>query len=145
MDPQIVTALQDVAKLVGAALVSGFLGFRYGLIAERKSQLRKSQRAFVPLVRRVIADMPKAHPALVWGEHREDLENAVWEFRMHLGWPRLGRFDQAWEECTAVKREDLFPNNNPGFVSKGEAKDLEESAAKIVGPLKKLMSIAEGA
>jgi hypothetical protein len=137
--------LQQILITLLAALTTGFVGFRLGIVAERHNSKRESQLKFVPLLKRVIARLYAGHPLSIWPKVRDDVESAVWEFEMHLKWPRRRKFESAWEECQKVKNTDLFPNNEPGFVSKGEAQDVRDAQDKIVNPLLKLLQIAEKA
>jgi hypothetical protein len=133
----------EVASL--AALIGTFTGFRLGIVAERRNQRRKSQLEFVPFIKRLISDIERTNPSVTWWNINRKVQDNVWEFSMHLGWFKRRAFESAWNECKVIKPTDLFPNNEPGFVSKGPSGDIQEAQQKLLRPLSKLLKIAEGA
>jgi hypothetical protein len=62
---------------------------------------------------------------------------------MKVKWPRRGKFESAWKKCQRVKGTDLFPNNEPGFVSKGQLEDIREAQGKIIQALMNLKPAVE--
>jgi len=137
--------IHPVVQACIGALLGGLAGFSLGVLAERRSELRKDQFQFVPILNQIIKNANRTEPLPVWRHEKENLEIFVFRFRMHLTGKSKRAFDKAWERCKNIKDEDLFPYNGPNFVSKGKVEDLKQTQKFLTDALSELLESIENA
>jgi hypothetical protein len=126
-------------------LISAWLGFRFGRVAERRNEFRKEQLRFVPLIEQVISAARNEQPMLVRRNNNEAIHDAARRLKMHLNGRRFRRFEAAWQIYGRITDEELFPYNSPGFRSKGKDEDLRATQQILIQALSRMLDCARGA